>query len=268
MIDSVEYEIVSRKKETPTTFTIELKRADGKQASFLAGQFNMVNVFGYGTCALSLSGKMSSHQSVHTVKELGPVTQALARMGVGERLFASGPYGRGWPLTSAGKDILIIAGGVGIAPLRPVLYHLMAERNLYGHITVLYGAKEPEEILYKEEWDSFKKAGIDVIISVDRAEMSWKGHVGVIPSFIKKVHTIGPETLIFLCGPEIMIKFAIHELRKYKIQEENVFLSLERHMDCGKGHCGRCQMGPFILCTKGPILSLKEVEPYLFIKEI
>jgi NAD(P)H-flavin reductase len=269
MTEIFEYEIVSVTKETPSVFTIEMKRAGISACLFTPGQFQMVHVFGYGSSALSFSGATTSPNAVHTVKEVGSVTEALGRMGPKDRVFANGPYGRGWPLERIEKDLLIITGGVGIAPLRPVLYHIMSCREAYGDVTVLYGAKDPDDILYKEEWETFRNAGIDVIISVDRADLSWKGNVGVIPSFIKKVaHKISEKTTIFLCGPQIMLQFAIHELKKEKIDDTRVFIALERHMDCGEGLCGRCQMGPYLLCRDGPALSLKEVSPYLYIKEL
>lgn len=263
-----EYEIVEIKEESPSTFTIVMQRVDGEKTTFLPGQFHMVYVFGYGQCALSFSGDSKQQHITHTVRKVGCVTEALSRMHAGDRLLASGPYGTGWPLEEEGEDIVLIAGGVGIAPLLPVLYHIAAHRERFGKVTVLYGAKEPSEILYQKEWPLFEKEGIQLHISVDRADTSWLGHVGVIPSLIKKVEGINANTKVFLCGPEVMLKFAVHELRKQEVSEENIFLSLERHMDCGEGLCGRCQLGPYLLCREGPILRLCDLAPYLYIKEL
>lgn len=256
--------------DTSDVFTLTLTATEeGKKMAFLPGQFNMLYHFGYGEAAISISGDPSNQDAlVHTIRAVGSVTQRMRELKPGDEIGVRGPFGSQWPLLIKDCDVLVIAGGIGLAPLRPALFDLAAHRSQYQDITLLYGTRSPEEIVYKKDLDRWQKQGIKVETTVDRADVSWKGQVGVVTALIKKNMKNPENTLVFICGPEVMIKFAVHELLGTKVDENHIFISLERNMQCAVGFCGRCQYGPYFLCKDGPVFSYAQLQHWLMIKEL
>lgn len=263
------YEVHSNKMETSDIFTLTLSSKDKAHFDFLPGQFNMVYLHGIGEVPLSISSRVDHPELLtHTIRAVGPVTQGLQKLKKGDQVGVRGPFGKGWPLEKTGCDVLIVAGGVGLAPLRAALYYLAFHRQKYKTITLLYGARSPSDIMYKNELKIWAHHDTTVEVSVDRGDASWKGPIGVITPLIGKHVHDGENTLALVCGPEIMMHFATQELLKSKVREEHIYLSMERNMQCGTGFCGHCQYGPFFICKDGPVFPYKGIKKWLAIKEL
>lgn len=264
------YQVRTITHHTSDVFTLRLTAAEGdKGMPFLPGQFNMLYHFGFGEVAISISGDPSNPADlVHTIRAVGSVTKSMQELKAGDEIGVRGPFGSPWPLLKKDCNVLVIAGGIGLAPLRPTLFELAARKSLYRDITLLYGTRNPEEIIYKEDLENWQKQGVKIETTVDYADVSWKGQVGVVTSLIKRNITDPNNTLVFICGPEIMIKFAVHELLGAKVDENHIFMSLERNMQCAVGFCGHCLYGPYFLCKDGPVLSYEQLKKWLMIKEL
>lgn len=251
------------KHETEDTFTLELVPTEATtQLTFLPGQFNMLYVFGVGEVPISISGDPAETKRLeHTTRRVGFVTKAMGLLKPGEVIGVRGPYGTHWPLTEEdGLDVVIIAGGIGLAPLRPVLYHLMAQREKYRKIVLLYGARSPEEILYKRELERWRgKFDLEVQVTVDRGSSSWRGNVGVVTPMVARAPFTPSHTVALVCGPEVMMRFAVLELQKRGVPPGKIYLSMERNMKCGLGYCGHCQYGPTFVCKDGPVFRLDTI---------
>jgi NAD(P)H-flavin reductase len=258
--------------ETHDTFTMELKPENEKQTFyFLPGQFNMLYVFGAGEIPISISGDAAVNDKlVHTIRVVGSVTKVMRKLKPGDMLGVRGPFGNCWPVKEVlGKDIIIIAGGIGLAPLMPALYHIVSNREKYGAIALLYGARSPEDILFKKELEKWRsRFDLQVFVTVDKASQSWKGNVGLVTRLIKKATFDPDNTVVITCGPEIMMRFAGAELEKYNIAGDHIFLSMERNMECAIGLCGHCQLGPQFICKDGPIFRFDRMYPFLTRREI
>lgn len=238
----------------------ERSRCDSYQAK--PGQFNMLYVPGVGEAALSLSRIPSQGEAlIHTVRSVGNVTRTLAAMRINDSLGVRGPFGSSWPIEkSYGHDVILVAGGIGLAPLRPAIDQIMRERFRFGRVTLLVGARSPVDLLYAEEYAAWEAGDIDVQTTVDRAPEGWTGQIGVVTLLLNRLTINSPdETLLFSCGPEVMMTYAIRLARERRIPRENVFLSLERNMNCAIGHCGHCQFGPHFICKDGPVLRYDRV---------
>jgi NAD(P)H-flavin reductase len=264
------YQVKTITHDTSDVFTLTLTPTeDGKKMAFSPGQFNMLYHFGFGEVAISISGDPSSPDAfVHTIRAVGSVTKSMQELKAGDEIGVRGPFGSEWPLSKKHCDVLVIAGGIGLAPLRPALFDLAAQKNQYRDITLLYGVRNPEEILYKKDLESWQAQGIKIETTVDYADVSWQGQVGVVTSLIKKNIKDPKNTLVFICGPEVMIKFAVHELLGAEAEENHIFISLERNMQCAVGFCGRCQYGPYFLCKDGPVFSYEQLRHWITIKEL
>jgi NAD(P)H-flavin reductase len=253
------------KQETEDTFTLGMVPVETvAKGSFLPGQFNMLYVFGVGEVPISISGDPAVTERLeHTTRRVGMVTRAMGLLKPGDAIGVRGPYGTHWPLTEEdGRDIVIIAGGIGLAPLRPVLYHLMAQRERYRKIVLLYGARSPEEILYKRELERWRgKFDLEVQVTVDRGASNWRGAVGVVTPLVARAPFDPSNTLALVCGPEIMMRFAIIELQRRGVSQERIFVSMERNMKCALGYCGHCQYGSTFVCKDGPVFRLDRIEP-------
>ncbi len=258
--------------ETDDTFTHELIPLDGGSFfNFQPGQFNMIYLFGVGEIPISISGDPgNSSRLFHTTRVVGSVTSRKKNLQAGDILGIRGPFGNGWPVDKAvGKDVLIVAGGIGLAPLRPVLYHLLDHRDQYERISLLYGTRTPESILYHDElkkWSS--RLDLDVRVTVDTADKSWKGHVGVVTRLLPKAMFDPENTAAFICGPEIMMRFAATDLLKLDIPQDNIYISMERNFKCGIGFCGHCQLGSYFICKDGPVFTYDKLKSYLSLKEV
>jgi len=265
-------EIVSLDPEITDVATFRLRFVNpAVRASyrFRPGQFNMLYVPGYGEAAISISSAVEDRESVaHTVRFVGNVTRAISRMKPGERVGVRGPFGSSWPVEQFdGKDLFISCGGIGLPPLRPAIYHIVRNRDRYGKITLLYGARTPAELMYTSEYERWRKAGIEVEVTVDRAETDWTGRVGVVPMWFYQFRIDPHKTAILTCGPEIMIRFVIFEALARRIPAESIFVSLERNMKCGQGACGHCQIGPYFICKDGPVFPFSRLQPFFNVEE-
>jgi NAD(P)H-flavin reductase len=257
-------------QETHDTFTVELDAGE-RGLRFKPGQFNMIYVFGVGEVPLSLSGDPGAvHSVVHTIREVGTVTKAIRRLRKGGALGVRGPYGQPWPLDrAAGGDVVLVAGGIGLAPLRPVLYQISAHRGDFGKVVLLYGTRSPADMLYRRElqrWGAHHD--VQVSVTVDRAVGAWPGHVGVVTTLIPRARFHPAGAVALLCGPEIMMRFTAEELRSRGVAAERIFVSLERNMKCAVGWCGHCQLGPSFVCKDGPVFAYDRVIRLLGLREI
>jgi NAD(P)H-flavin reductase len=263
----------ARRREIPGVVTLEIEPQDPRDpatTAFAPGQFNMLGVFGVGEVPISFSGDPAQPQRlIHTIRSVGAVTAALTVLEPGDPLGLRGPFGLGWPLEAAeGRDVVIIAGGLGLAPLRPVLYAILAERARYGAVTLIYGARGPEDILFQRELQAWARgADLEVMTTVDHAPAGWRGEVGVVTRLIPRVRFDPARSVAFVCGPEVMMRFAIAALSDAGLPDDAVHLSMERNMECGVGFCGHCQFGPFFLCKDGPVFRYDRVGRLLALKE-
>ncbi len=252
------------RQETLDTFTLELSPGNGSVPfGFEPGQFNMLYVFGVGEIPISICGDPRTPQRLlHTTREVGTVTHAMRQLKRGDVLGVRGPYGSHWPIEQAGgKDVVIVAGGLGLPPLRPALYELIARRDQYGKVVLLYGARTPDEILYPKELQQWRsKFDLEVYVTVDRAMGDWRGNVGVVTALIPKAPFDPSNTLAFVCGPEIMMRYAVLELKRRGVSSQNLFISMERNMKCGIGFCGHCQFGAAFVCKDGPVFRFEQIQ--------
>lgn len=258
------------RRDMPDVFTVELAPQNRETGfSFEAGQFNMLYVFGTGEIPLSICGDPAEKNAVrHTTRAVGAVTRALGRVKAGGTVGVRGPFGNPWPVAEArGKDVVLVAGGMGLAPLKPVLHQLVSERKKYGKIVLIYGTRTREEILYRKELLEWQKnSGVDVLITVDRADKKWKGNVGVLTLLIGKAPFNAANAVAMVCGPEIMMRFAIRELEGRGMAAKRIYLSMERNMKCAVGFCGHCMYGPEFICKNGPVFPYERVKPW-FVKD-
>lgn len=254
-------------KETPDTFTLRLAPdAESNGSSFQPGQFSMLWVFGVGELPISISGDPAEHDRlVYTVRSVGQATNALVTRAVGEGVGVRGPLGNGWPLAAArGRDVIIVAGGIGLAPLRPVIYEVLNHRQDYGRLVVLYGARSPHDLLYRKELATWaRQRETQVLITVDYGGMSWRGHVGVVTTLFKYARLKPTRSVAMVCGPEIMMRFVTRELENYGLGRNDIYLSMERNMKCAVGFCGHCQYGPHFICKDGPVFRYEQLRTLL-----
>lgn len=218
-----------------------------------------------GEVPISISGDPTqTHRLVHTTRAVGTVTKAMCRLKPGEMLGVRGPFGSHWPVAeAAGKDVVLVAGGIGLAPLRPVFYQLLAQRDQYGKIVLLYGTRTPADILYRRQLEQWRgRFDMGVSVTVDHAPGPWRGDVGVVTRLVAKAPFDPLDTVAMVCGPEVMMRFAVMELLKRDIGEENIFVSMERNMKCAIGSCGHCQFGPTFICKDGPVLRYDRIKPW------
>ena len=259
-----------QRQDGPDAWTLEIALADDGQFHFAPGQFNMLTAFGVGEAAVSVSGPSGRGAIIHTIRDVGPVSHALTHLGPGNPIGLRGPFGRGWPMASAeGLDVVIVAGGLGLAPLRPAIYDILARRQRFGAVTLLYGARRPEDILYHSEIESWRlQSNVDVKITVDHADMNWRGHVGIVTGHLSRIRIDPSRTIAMLCGPEVMMRFVAAALTERDLPAGRIFLSMERNMKCALGHCGHCQLGPTFICRDGPVFTYERMRPLMSIKEL
>jgi len=261
------YVIRNVAKETPDTFTLKLTPESGSDGStFQPGQFSMLWVFGVGELPISISGDPSEKgQLVYTVRSVGQATNALVTHAVGDGVGVRGPFGTGWPIEAArGRDVIIVAGGIGLAPLRPVIYEVLNHRRDYGRLVVLYGARSPRDLLYRKEMTAWsRQRETQVLVTVDYGGMSWHGHVGVVTTLFKYARLKPTRSVAMVCGPEIMMRFVTRELESHGLSRNDIYLSMERNMKCAVGFCGHCQYGPHFICKEGPVFPYERLKPLL-----
>lgn len=254
------YRVAEIARETADTFTLALEASDGGAAPrFAPGQFSMLYVFGVGEMPISISGDPGqTGRLVYTVRSVGPATRALVSHRPGDWVGVRGPFGAAWPLEQArGKDILIVAGGIGLAPLRGVIYHVLRHRDDFVRLLVLYGARTPHDLLFRKELAAWSRLpDTQVLTTVDCGGIAWRGRVGVVTTLFRHLRLHPDRTVAMICGPEIMMRYVISQLRETRgVDSGNIYLSMERNMKCGIGLCGHCQYGPYFICRDGPVFS-------------
>jgi sulfite reductase subunit B len=243
-------------------FTIELPQ--GQSLGHKSGQFVEVSLFGIGEAPISISSSPSRSNGTFElcVRRVGDVTSALHALGEGATVGVRGPFGSGFPLDKfKGKDILFAPGGLGLAPARSVINQVLDERRLYGRVIILYGAKNPNELLFKDELEAWsKRDDVEFHVTVDRGDAEWKGNVGVITTLFPKISVNPRNTVAITIGPPIMYRFVLMELLGKGIPEGQIWMSLERRMKCGVGKCGHCQINGLYCCQQGPSFSYAQIK--------
>ena len=266
------WQIQRVRQETGDTFTMELEPLAGSDGlPFAAGQFNMLYVFGVGEVPISISGDPEkSGPLIHTTRAVGVVTNAMRKLKRQDVLGVRGPFGTPWPLQEAeGSDVVIVAGGLGLAPLRPAIYQMLAHRKRYGRVLLLYGARTPADLLYKKqlkEWAG--RADLETFVTVDHATQGWTGDVGVVTKFIPQSVFDPLDTVALICGPEIMMRFTLRELQKRGLADDRIVVSMERNMKCALGFCGHCQYGPTFVCKDGPVFNYSRIQHWFTKREV
>lgn len=265
------HRVVSVVPETHDTVTLALEPLDAPLRPFGAGQFNMLWGFGTGEVPISVSGDPTvPGPLLHTIRAAGPATRALCATEPGATIGLRGPFGRGWePASARGGDVVVLGGGIGIAPLRPLVHELLAERDAYGRVALLVGARSPAELLFPHDLERWRsRLDLDVWVTVDRADTGWRGDVGVVTHLLGRLPLDPARTTAFVCGPEVMMRFAAAGLADLGVAPGRIRLSLERNMKCAIAHCGHCQLGPVLVCREGPVLTYDRAGPLLAVPEL
>ena len=261
--------IVEKIREAEDIDTYRLRFVDEqvrRTYRFAAGQFNMVYLFGVGEVAISIVSDPDDPDSLdHTIRAVGRVTKAIARLQPGDELGIRGPFGQGWPLDDAqGKDVVIVTGGLGCAPVVGAIEFIFRRRNQYGSVKILHGVKTPHDLLYRERFDAWRRQpDTEVLLTSDQPHKTWRYHVGVVTELFEQVVVNPARTMVLMCGPEIMMRLGVPILMQRGIPATAIYVSLERHMECGIGLCGHCQLGPYFLCKDGPVMRYDRVAPWL-----
>lgn len=261
------YRIEASYPELPDTQTIVVRPLDDAVPEFQPGQFAMISTFGNAEVPISVS-RIGDGELHHTIRGVGAASRSLAGVRVGETIGLRGPFGTSWPLEAAdGKDLLILAGGLGLAPLRPVIDHAVANRDRYSDVALLYGTREPAQLLYPQEHIAWGQS-LQLLRIVDHATAPWHGPVGMITNLIAKAN-FGPlDTVAFICGPEVMMRFCARELERVGVPRHQLFLSLERNMKCAVGFCGHCQFAGHFICRDGPVLGYDRIARELWVRDL
>jgi len=231
----------------------------------------MLYVFGVGEVPISISGNPAQPTPlVHTTRAVGTVTKAMRKLRPDDVIGVRGPFGSHWPIEHAqGKDVVIVAGGIGLAPLRSALYQITAQREQYGKVALLYGARTPSDILYRRELEHWRgRFDLEVYVTVDQATGTWRGSVGVVTKLIPRASFDLENTMVLVCGPEVMMRFTVAELEKRGVAAEHIYISMERNMKCAVGFCGHCQYGPHFVCKDGPVFQYSRVQSLFTKREI
>lgn len=264
------HRVLSRTQETKDTWTLELEPL-GEAIRPRAGQFDMLYAFGVGEVPISTSGEhVGDGPLTHTIREVGAVTGALCALDQGAFVGVRGPFGNEWPLDEAtGGDLLVVAGGIGLAPLRPAIRHALAQRGDYGQVSVLLGARTPGELLFVHEVEEWRaRFDVEVDVTVDAAAPGWHGRVGLVTTLIPGAPFDPEKATAFVCGPEIMMVFVVRALVDRGLPIERIWISMERNMRCGVGHCGHCQLGPVLVCRDGAVFRADEMMPLMEVREL
>lgn len=268
------YRVVSRREDTDDTVTVELAAAADPVPAFAPGQFAMLAAYGIGEVPISLSGLGDASDGwaprlQHTLRAVGSVTRALHATQPGQLVGVRGPFGTNWDLPSAaGRDLVVIAGGIGLAPLRPLVLAALANRSGYGRIVLLVGARTPADLLFGDELRQWRLDGVELAVTVDRPDDGWTGHVGLVTALIPGARLVPADSVAFLCGPEVMMRFTAEALVARGIPADRVRVSLERNMRCGVGWCGHCQYGPLLVCRDGPVVGYDVASVLMRVREL
>lgn len=265
------FRVVDVRRDTHDTVTMDLRPLDGHDMAFWPGQFTMLQAFGVGEVPISVSGDPARPGTLtHTVRDVGGVTRTLCAVRRGDVLGVRGAYGRGWDVADGmGGDVVIVAGGIGLAPLRPAVLAVLANRAAYGRVSVLYGARSPAEVLFGDDRHAWAQDwGIDVAVTVDTADQAWTGRVGMVTELVADAVPDPGRTLALVCGPEVMMRYVADALTSRGVPAGRVRLSVERNMRCGVGLCGHCQLREYLVCVDGPVFELDRVRRVLSVREL
>lgn len=262
----IEAEVLECTHETPSIFNLHLgfvERYRHHSYAFHPGQFNMIYLYGVGEVAISIvSDPEEKHVVSHTIRAIGRVTKALQKLVVGDRIGIRGPFGHGWPLHEVqGKDIVIVTGGLGCAPAVSIINYILARRTQYGKLKILQGVKHSDDFIFRKQYDKWKQSpNTEIHIAADQAGPKWPWNVGYVTDMIETLDLQSDNTIAMMCGPEMMMHTAISALTKKDISEHNIYLSMERNMECGIGYCGHCQYGGFFVCKDGPVFNYPKIK--------
>lgn len=265
------FRVMTRRQDTADTVTLGLRALGGEPLRFAPGTFTMVEMFGVGEVPISISGDPADPEVLeHTIRDVGAVTHALVGSRPGTIVGVRGPYGRGWQARdAAGSDLLVVAGGIGLAPLRPALLEVLAHRADFGRVILLYGARRAEDILFADELARWADRGdMEIQISVDYRTPGWEGRVGLVTTLVAQAGFDPEHTLALVCGPEVMMRLVATALVERGVPAQRVRLSLERNMHCGVGLCGHCQVRELFVCVDGPVLSYDRAHTLLSVTEL
>ncbi len=266
------FHVTGRALETDDTVTLTFAASDGGPAiAFTPGQFTMLYVHGIGEVPVSISGDPDRPEDLtHTVRTVGAVTDAIFRLRVGDAVGIRGPYGTGWPMKRAlGRDVVIVSGGIGLAPVRPAIRKVLSSRGDHESVSIVYGSRTSDDLLYQDDLHDWKsRFDVNVQITVDRDTPDWTGDVGVVTPLISRLSFDPISTIAFVCGPEIMMRVVAKELTSRGVAPSDVYVSLERNMKCAIGFCGHCQFGPTFLCKDGPVVSYDTVADRLAMEQL
>jgi NAD(P)H-flavin reductase len=264
------FELIGKRRETADTWTLELSPGSGEAFAFAPGQFTMLSAGGSGEVPISISGDPDRPQRlIQTVRRVGLATSALCDAEPGQTLGVRGPFGSSWPLSAAqDADVVIAAGGLGLPPLRPAILRMLADRQRYRRIVLLYGGRSPDQLIFTEELRAWSERGLEVLVTVDRAGPEWLGHVGVVTGLVRQAQIDPAATIAMSCGPEVMMRFLVAALAREGLAPDRIYVSTERNMQCGIGHCGHCQLGPVLVCRDGPVLCWEKIGPWLAVREL
>ena len=266
-IESVRVSRITDEIENVKTLHLEFEdEAAGANYCFRPGQFNMLYQPGAGESAISMSDDPASCQVLdHTIRIAGNVTSGICALKIGDTLALRGPFGTGWPMESCeSRDVILVTGGIGLPPLRPAILDMIRQRERFGQINLLYGARSPEGLLYVDEYDWWESSGLNIHLTVDRSATGWLGSVGVVTLLLDRLKTFDPEnSVLFCCGPEVMMRFVARTAIERGIDASRIWVSTERNMNCAIGLCGHCQLAGSFICKDGPVLRYDLIEPYL-----
>ena len=258
------------RRETHDSYTLTLDPPAGPYAS-RPGQFNMLYAFGVGEAAISVSGDAGEPgpDIRHTIRAVGSVTEALGKLRRGDAVGLRGPFGSAWPLEAArGHDVVFVTGGIGLAPLRPAIYHVLRHRADYGRLVLLHGSRTPNDLLFAGELQTWqRRPDFQILITVDRTGPGWTRSIGVVTLLFPQADFDPQRAVGLMCGPETMMRFTIHEFEKSGVPHDRLFVSLERNMQCAVGFCGHCQFGPSFICMDGPVFRFDRIEHFFNVRE-
>lgn len=264
------FRVTATRAETADTTTLTLAPADGVPLAFAAGQFTMLGTFGGSEAPISVTSSPATGPMEQTIRDMGGVTHALARAQPGDMLTVRGPYGTGWNITDgSGGDLVVVAGGIGLAPVRSALLEVLADRAAYRRVVLLYGARSPHEQVFRDDLARWQRGegGIALAVTVDRADPGWPGRVGLVTDLIPGALFDPARTLALVCGPEVMMRFVAAALMDAGVPAARIRVSLERNMKCGIGLCGHCQLRDLFICTDGPVLPYERVADLMALRE-
>lgn len=264
-----ETEVVARIQETPTIFTLRLRFTDPrlqKKYSFQPGQFNMLYLYGVGEVAISIVSDPENDELYdHAIRIVGRITKGLAQLKQGDYLGVRGPFGYGWPMQKAlQKDVIIITGGLGCAPVVSAVNYIVQRRAHYNRIIIMQSVKHSDDLIFRERYEQWQQMpNTEVYLAADKAAKDWPWQIGRVTDMIQNLKLNAANTVAMLCGPEIMMQVTAQELIKKQLAEENIYLSMERNMACAIGHCGHCQFGGLFICKNGPVLAYSALKELL-----